>query len=375
VTVDADGVLVEVSDHSPHLPVQRSFTTESTTGRGLELLSLLATRHGARLTQDGGKIVWFTLGRHRGPESRTVRATPTAMVTIELRRLNVALFRTFLDHAASLLREHLITCLADDGIAGDDREELRQEADEAAAGNDALTLLTEATAGQLNRATGTHVDAVFAIPAAAVGAFAALDQALDRAVVQAARGELLAPPSQPELRRLRSWCLAQVLDQARGETAEPWQSRDATSWPTERARPDWDDSAVTGSDRALVAADDANRILAVSGPAAELLGWAPADLVGRRLVSIIPARHHEAHIAGFVRFLLSGERRIVGRDVRVPALRRDGSEVPVVMRIEPERLSRGRTVLVAELQPAATHEGDACAPEALSRWNPPQPGP
>ena len=78
-------------------------------------------------------------------------------------------------------------------------------------------------------------------------------------------------------------------------------------------------------------------------------------------LAIIPARHHEAHIAGFVRFLLTGERRIVGRDVRVPALRRDGSELPVVMHVEPERLGQGRTVVIAALEPAATYDGDASA--------------
>jgi PAS domain S-box-containing protein len=337
--------------------VQRTFATESTTGRGLELLSLLATEHGARRTEDGGKVVWFTLGRHVGPETHAVRAAPTAMVTIELRNINIALFRTFLDHAASLLREHLIICLSEDGV-GAHRAALRQEADEAAAGNDALTLLSEATAGILTRSRGTHADAVFAIPRQAVGAFVALDHALDRAVIEAAQGLLLAPPSQPELRRLRSWCLHQIVDQSNGAASETWEPLDASLHPTERARPDWDDSVVRTSERALLAADDANRILAVSPPAAALLGWSADDLVGRRVVTIIPPRFHEAHVAGFVQFLLTGERHIVGRDVRVPALRRDGSEVVVVLHIEPERLSQGRTVLVASFERADGEHDD-----------------
>ena len=45
------------------------------------------------------------------------------------------------------------------------------------------------------------------------------------------------------------------------------------------------------ADGAVIAADHANRILAVSRGAAELLGYdAAEDLVGERIVSIVPER-------------------------------------------------------------------------------------
>lgn len=345
VTVSRRGILVEVADHSPHLPVHRTFTTEATTGRGLELLEALAVQSGARRTLDG-KVVWFSLGETQTPaEQPSAGPQPAAEPGVEVRLLHlpVALFATFLEHAASLLREHLMTAL-DTAHGGD-----TTIADDAAAGNDALGILTDATGPDLAAAAGAaHVDSVFTLPRSAVPKFVTLQRALDRAVTQAANGLLLAPPSQPEIRRLRIWCCDQVVHQAVGEPAVAWHRVDATEAPTERSRPSWDDSAVTTSTRALLAADDANRILAVSGPAAQLLGWEPDGLVGRRLVVIIPARLHEAHIAGFVRFLLNGTRHIVGRRVEVPAVRRDGSELTIGLLVEATRLEGNRTVFLAE---------------------------
>ncbi|RZS79466.1 PAS domain S-box-containing protein [Motilibacter rhizosphaerae] len=354
VTVDSRGVLVEVSDHSPHLPVQRSFASEGTTGRGLELVEALATDSGARRTSSGGKVVWFTLGGRTGgslreePGGGAPDAAGVAPETTAVRLLHVraALFRTLLEHASSLLREHLITCL-------DERSGSRELADEAAAGNDALTLLTGGTSDQL-RTDRQVLDLEIEVPGDAAPRFRALGAALDRAVRQAARGELLAPPSQPEIRRMRRWVLQEVLDQLTGAAPTAWTPLEAADEATERARPEWDGARVVASRAAQVASDDAGRILAVSPAAEQLLGWPAEELVGRRLVVIIPPRLHEAHIAGFVRFLLTGERHLVGHSVRVPARRRDGSEVEVLLELEPERLEGGRTVVVGTLTPFTT---------------------
>jgi PAS domain S-box-containing protein len=60
-----------------------------------------------------------------------------------------------------------------------------------------------------------------------------------------------------------------------------------------------------------------------------LLGWAPADLRRQPVITIIPERLRSAHRVGFGRFTASGEGRIIGRPVRLPALHRDGREVDV----------------------------------------------
>lgn len=104
----------------------------------------------------------------------------------------------------------------------------------------------------------------------------------------------------------------------------------------------------------MIAADDEDRIVAISEPALRLLGYADArELLGSRLVGIIPPRYRQAHLAGFTMHFLSGRALLVGRTVVVPALRRDGSEVDLAMTIRTERTEDGRTVFVADLHPAA----------------------
>lgn len=53
-----DVVRVEVTDSSPVLPVRRSPSPSSSSGRGLLILDQLTAGWGARRTEDG-KVVWF----------------------------------------------------------------------------------------------------------------------------------------------------------------------------------------------------------------------------------------------------------------------------------------------------------------------------
>ena len=102
-----------------------------------------------------------------------------------------------------------------------------------------------------------------------------------------------------------------------------------------------------------MAADDANRILAASPAALRLLGWTLDELVGRRIVSVIPQRFREAHIAAFTLHLLTDSTTILDRTVAVPALHRDGSEVPIDLVVRRETAGGGRAVFVATMHPAS----------------------
>ncbi len=57
-------------------------------------------------------------------------------------------------------------------------------------------------------------------------------------------------------------------------------------------------------------------------------------------------------MAGFTLHLLTGASAIVDREVTVPALRRDGTEVPVVLLVQRESAADGRAVFVATLREA-----------------------
>jgi len=79
----------------------------------------------------------------------------------------------------------------------------------------------------------------------------------------------------------------------------------------------------------VVAADREGRIRYANAAVEGLLGWRAADLAGAPLTSLMPQRMHAKHLAGFEKYLSSGTSRLEGRAVRVPALRRDGTEVEV----------------------------------------------
>jgi PAS domain S-box-containing protein len=109
---------------------------------------------------------------------------------------------------------------------------------------------------------------------------------------------------------------------------------------------------VTTSSKAVVAADDTNQIVAISAAAVTLLGYdAAEELVGRRLVAILPPRFQQAHIAGFTLHTLVGRAPLLDREVVVPALRRDGTEVDVRLSVTAHDTADGPRSFVATLLP------------------------
>ena len=144
---------------------------------------------------------------------------------------------------------------------------------------------------------------------------------------------MLTPPTQPEVQAFRKWICRQVLSQAAGARPEPWQVPDDAVGAMDLPE-GWDPAVVTEAARGLIAADATSRILAVSAEAAAILGYDdPVELVGKRIVSIVPERYRQAHVAGFTMYLLVGRKPLLDRRVQVPALRRDGTEVEVELTV------------------------------------------
>ncbi|MGN6687167.1 MAG: ATP-binding protein [Actinomycetales bacterium] len=374
VREDVEGeIRVEVLDHNPRIPQQRDYGSTAATGRGLQLVAALADDFGIDELPGNGKTMWFTLRVPHGVEGRgdsaaapapppatpapaTPAAPPTTPATtpappaadarsledsnvVRLAHAPVTLFRTWQAHADALLREFTLASYGD-------------EVDFAAL--DELTIAHGAAAAlfdQVGRSldgTGFR-DLELQVRAEEAPSFVVLDQVLTHAAQLAGQGRLLAPPSQPEIARLRHWACTQCSAQALGNPGEAWDERVDLDAPPLGLPPDYDPAEVRAADRALIAADDTNRILAVSGAAGELLGWDATALEGLRLVVVIPERLREAHIAGFVRHLLTGEARHLGRPMRVEALRRDGSEVAVDLVLSRTESRDGRAVFLAEL--------------------------
>lgn len=85
---------------------------------------------------------------------------------------------------------------------------------------------------------------------------------------------------------------------------------------------------------AFVQMDESGCITDWNSQAEKIFGWPRGDAIGRTLAElIVPEQHRAAHSAGLERFLLTGERRLLGRRLEIEALRRDGNEIKVELSI------------------------------------------
>ena len=356
IRLDVGFVRVEVADGSTHLPRVRDFHTSSGTGRGLKLLEQSVDRWGAELREQG-KVVWFELGERPWSDGNDAPASqkPEAdVLVVELLNVPLLLVSAWLEHSGALLREHLLMALDQDddptGALGDHAASsevlalLEEQWPELDLGLDPDELLAGAVEPLV---TAARLE--LAVPRSHLAGFEILERLMEDALAPADRGETLTPPTQPEFRVLRRWLTRQVREQARGAAPEPLRIYGDDVGPT-RAPVEWDGSGVDEATTAIVAADDTDRILAASASALALLGHTREELLGRRLLTIIPERFHQAHLAGFTMHLVNGRGPLLGLPVQVPMLRADGVEELVELLITAEVLPRGRSVFLAELR-------------------------
>ena len=376
------GLRVELGDGSPHLPHRRDYSEVASTGRGLHVVGEVVDSWGAYPSGDG-KVVWFEIadrGRVRRRERGLGPGQAAAAGAVEIELLNVPLLMhaAWQEHAAALLRELLLIRLDEDDEAIESH----------AAASDALNVLFEQIPAP---DLGDHPEAIMAaatepsvsrtritlrIPATSMVHFEALDSALVEAVAIATDAAAVRA-TQPEIQTLRHWLCDQILGQRAGAEARPWKSPTDTLPPSTAGELVWDPALVNDSRRAILAADDANQIVAASPSVRRLLGYAAADdLVGNRLISIIPLRFHQAHIAGFTLHLVNGRSPLIGNRVTVPVTRADGSEVELggadrVGRTPARAAGLHRRVLRVRLSPRRTAPSSASSgfaqPRAVQR--------
>jgi PAS domain S-box-containing protein len=101
--------------------------------------------------------------------------------------------------------------------------------------------------------------------------------------------------------------------------------------------------------RALLLATAA-ALVAAAPAAAQLLGWDPDELVGRRITVVVPPDLRDVHLAGITRHLLTGHSTMLGAEVSISAWHREGHPVPV--RLLLDRWPGVRPVFVARFTPA-----------------------
>jgi len=347
INVFVDAVRVEISDDNPVHPVRGTPDETSTTGRGLEFVELLADDFGVGDSR-AGKVLWFSLGPAPAFVAEMGLRNPDASGDrrVVLRDTPLELFNVWQQHASAAVRESMLMSFA----PGPAKQVMSATA--LGGANDAIGALLRAKPEFEfdERLRRDRVDVPLQAAAGLASQFADLREVMERTVVLARDGVMLVPPAPPEVMQFRSWVCDEVARQSDGAAPVSWPENTPHAGVSVVTPPlAWDVSDITAASEALIAADDSNRILAVSVSAAKMLGWRPDDLVGERIIAIIPERLHETHIVGFLRFLLTGRQGIIGSLVTVPARRADGTEISVGLSIRVLPRSGGRTGFVAEL--------------------------
>jgi PAS domain S-box-containing protein len=335
-----------------------------------------------------GKVVWFTIGGTEAePSGDDLLAAwdvdspwdvrepqpPAApeLREVVLRDMPTTLWLAAREHHQAMLRE-LVLYLAEHG-----GHEAVGTAPDLALADQARNLIWTSILQEIDnaRAAGTArrplplghpsplpevpeaVDLRLTVPPGVGAAFGALQDALDLGERLAVADLLLVRPGLPEIVAVRDWACEQVVAQLAGVPPSPWLGADQSHFADEvndRIVPDaspWDATDVTTSPRGVVAADDANRIIAISDSLAETVGWAREEIVGRRVVALIPPNLREAHVAGFSRHLTTGEAHVLGVELQLPVLHRDGREILCTFMIDRTFAGSGRPIYIAAIEP------------------------
>ena len=101
---------------------------------------------------------------------------------------------------------------------------------------------------------------------------------------------------------------------------------------------------------AIISIDEFGKVLEFNPAAERTFGYARADAIGKELSDlIVPPSLRDAHMSGLHRYLTTGESKVLGQRLELPAVRADGVEIPVEIAIT----SRGiddRKIITAYLR-------------------------
>ncbi|TQK44507.1 PAS domain S-box-containing protein [Streptomyces sp. SLBN-118] len=93
-------------------------------------------------------------------------------------------------------------------------------------------------------------------------------------------------------------------------------------------------SVIETARDAFVSIDEDGLVIDWNQAAQGLFGWSRWEVMGRRLADlIIPEGYRAAHAAGLQRVLAGGEPHVLGRQIEITALHRDGHEMPVELAV------------------------------------------
>jgi PAS domain S-box-containing protein len=105
--------------------------------------------------------------------------------------------------------------------------------------------------------------------------------------------------------------------------------------------------AVEASPNAMIMADVDGRIVMVNAQTEALFGYSREELIGAQIDMLVPQRYRGTHPAHRENFMLAPHARVMGAGRDLYAVRKDGSEVPVEIGLNPIESDHGTLVLSA----------------------------
>jgi len=93
-------------------------------------------------------------------------------------------------------------------------------------------------------------------------------------------------------------------------------------------------SLVDNGSDAIVTIDEHSTIRYANQAVERVFGYAPEDLVGEKLTSIMPERFSAAHFDAVDRYLDTGDRQLDWSNIELPAEHADGHEIPLSITFE-----------------------------------------
>jgi PAS domain S-box-containing protein len=104
---------------------------------------------------------------------------------------------------------------------------------------------------------------------------------------------------------------------------------------------------VEAAPNAMVMADGQGKIVFVNSQTEALFGYARAELLGRAVDILVPPKYGDKHPTYRAEFMLAPHARTMGAGRDLYGLRKDGSEFPVEIGLNPIRTERGAWLLSA----------------------------
>jgi PAS domain S-box-containing protein len=120
-----------------------------------------------------------------------------------------------------------------------------------------------------------------------------------------------------------------------GQCVERWRAEDRLRDSDARKS-----AILNAAFDSIVTIDADGRVVEVNQATERMFGYAASEMVGRDLADlVIPPELREPHRRGLERYVTTGQARMVGHPVELPAMRADGSQFPVEIAITRPQLA------------------------------------